>query len=125
MISLTSYSSPLKINAPIDFIATTSISDEECIISILTNVNGICEACNLNDKSLKDIKISYDISLASNNVTILPFLGEETKLEVTQDEQEFSFIIPEINRGMVIIINKIKRYKIIKNAYKKFYFTKN
>jgi len=100
-----SYLPKLKIQAPIDIIASYSVSDENIYI-YLTNVKGLCESCNSNDKSIKKIKIFYDESLGNEDVSILPFLGKETKLEVTRDEQEFSFIIPEINRGMVVIINK-------------------
>ncbi|HSR16693.1 MAG TPA: hypothetical protein VLM39_01275, partial [Ignavibacteriaceae bacterium] len=101
----TSYLPKLKIQAPIDIIASYSVSEENIYI-YLTNVKGLCESCNSNDKSIKKIKIFYNESLGNEDVSILPFLGKETKLEVTRDEQEFSFIIPEINRGMVVIINK-------------------
>ena len=105
LYNLTSYSPKLKIDAPIDLIATTSITEKNIYI-YLTNVKGICESCNSNNRSIKEIKIKYDKSLGNENVTILPFLGEETKLEVTQNSGELSFIVPEIERGMVVTIER-------------------
>jgi hypothetical protein len=99
------YSPKLKIDAPIDIIATSSITDEN-IYLYLTNVKGICESCNSSDRSIKNVKIVYDESLGSGDITLLPFLGKETKLEVVHSSKEFSFTVPEIKRGMLVTIKR-------------------
>lgn len=102
---LTSYSPNIKIDAPIDVIATTNITEDYTYI-FLTNIKGICEACESKSKSLKDIKISYSDSIGSEDVYVLPFLGDKEKIVANKNGNKISIIIPEIERGMVIIIKR-------------------
>lgn len=104
----TSYLPKLKIQAPIDIIASYSASDGNINI-FLTNVKGLCESCNSNDRSIKEIKIDYDESLGNEEVILLPFLGKESEIKSVHSGTEFSFIIPEIERGMVVTIKRSKK----------------
>jgi hypothetical protein len=99
------HSSKIKIDAPVDIISTTNITDDNLLI-YLTNIKGIWESCDFEEISIKEIKITYDKSLGSENVTMLPFLGEEKKIEVTNNNGELSFIVPEIKRGIVLSITR-------------------
>jgi hypothetical protein len=105
LFQLTSYSPKIKIDAPIDLIATTNITDENIYV-YLTNIRGICETCNSNAKMLKNIKVSYDNSIGSEDVYILPFLGKKQKIETVKKGDEISFVVPEIDRGAVLMINR-------------------
>lgn len=105
LLDKTSYTPKIKIDAPIELIATTSV-DENYIYLFLTNIKGICEACDSKIKTLKDIKISYANSVGSEEVFILPFLGEKEKIKTKTSGNEINFIIPEIERGMVIMIKR-------------------
>jgi hypothetical protein len=102
---LASYSSKIKIDAPIDLVATTDITDKN-IYLFLTNIRDICVACESKDKVLKGIKISYSDSIGSENVYALPFLGKKEKIKTNKTNDEISFVIPVIGRGTVVIINK-------------------
>jgi len=104
----TSYMPKLKIYAPFDLIASYSVSDENIHI-YLTNIKGLCESCNSNNRSIKEIKIVYDESIGSEQVSVLPFLGKETMIKSAHSGTEFSFIIPEIERGMVVTIKRSKK----------------
>jgi len=105
LFQLTSYSPKINIDAPIDLIATTNITDENIYV-YLTNIRGICEACSSNNKVLKNIKIRYNNSFGSEDVFLLPFLGKKEKIETVKKGDEISFVVPEINRGAVLIINR-------------------
>ena len=105
LYSLTSYTPKIKIDAPIDLIATISITDENVYV-YLTNIRGICETCSSNNKVLKNIKISYDNSIGSEDVFILPFLGKKEKIKTNKKDGKISFVISEIERGTVVIINR-------------------
>jgi len=102
---LTFHSTWINIDAPIDLIATTSIN-EDYIYVFLINIKGICEACESKIKSVKDIKISYADSVGSEDVYVLPFLGDKEKIETNKIDSEVNFTIPEVERGMVIIIKR-------------------
>lgn len=106
LFELTSYSSEFKVEAPIELIATTSI-DEDYIYLFLTNIKGICEACNIDNRNIADVKISYTNSFGGDEVYTLPFLGKKEKVKTLKTENEISFTIPEIQRGMVVIIKRI------------------
>ena len=106
LFELTSYNSKFKIDAPVELITTTSI-DEKNIYLFITNIKGICEACDSENKNIKDIKISYTGSIGSDEVYTLPFLGKKEKVKTSKTENEISFTIPEIQRGMVVIIKRI------------------
>lgn len=106
LFELTSYSSKFKIDAPIELITTTSI-DENYIYLFLTNIKGICEACDTEERNIRDVKISYTGSIGGDEVYALPFLGTKEKVTTLKTENETSFTIPEVERGMVIIIKRI------------------
>ena len=106
LFELTSYSSKFKIDAPIELITTTSI-DENYIYLFLTNIKGICEACDAEERNIRDVKISYTGSIGGDEVYALPFLGTKEKVTTLKTENETSFTIPEIERGTVIIIKRI------------------
>lgn len=106
LFELTSYSSKFKIDAPIELITTTSI-DENYIYLFLTNIKGICEACDAEERNIRDVKISYTGSIGGDEVYALPFLGTKEKVTTLKTENETSFTIPEVERGMVIIIKRI------------------
>lgn len=102
---ITSYTSKIKIDAPLDLIATSSIG-KEYIYLYLTNIRSLCTIYDSNAGTVKDVKISFPDSVGSNEVFMLPFLGttEQIKTHITGDE--ISFTIPEIGRGMVIMIKR-------------------
>lgn len=106
LFELTSYSSKFKIDAPIELITTTSIN-ENYIYLFLTNIKGICEACDAEERNIRDVKISYTGSIGGDEVYALPFLGTKEKVTTLKTENETSFTIPEVERGMVIIIKRI------------------
>jgi hypothetical protein len=105
LLDKTSYSAKIKIDAPIELIASTSV-DENYIYLFLTNIKGICEACESNIKTLKEIKIAYNNSVGSEEVYVLPFLGDKEKIKTQVTGSEINFIIPEVERGMVILIKR-------------------
>ncbi len=102
---VTPYMPKIQIEAPIDLLATTSISDNNIYI-YLTNIKGLCLASERKDKSLKDVTISYDKSLATDEVFELPFLKEKIKLNTIDKDGKFRFTVSEIDKGTVIIINR-------------------
>ena len=106
LFEITSYSSKFKIDAPIELIATTSV-DEDYIYLFLTNIKGICEACDTDNRNITDVKISYASSIGGDEVYTLPFLGTKEKVKTLKTENEISITIPEIERGMVVIIKRI------------------
>jgi len=105
LFELTSYKPKIKIDAPIELIATTSV-DENYIYLFITNIKGICEACDSEIRTIKDIKINYKDSVGSEDVYILPFLGKKEKVKTSKTGDEITLTIPEVERGSVIIINK-------------------
>lgn len=105
LLDKTSYSAKIKIDAPIELIASTSV-DENYIYLFLTNIKGICEASESNAKKLKDIKISYTNSIGSEEVFMLPFLGDKEKIKTKKLGSEINIVIPEVERGMVILIKR-------------------
>lgn len=102
----TSYSAKIKIEAPIELIATTSI-DENYMYLFLTNIKGICESCNNENRNINNIKISYLNSFGSDEVYVLPFLGVKEKISTQTIHNEIKLVIPEVERGMVIMIKRI------------------
>ncbi|HEX9252135.1 MAG TPA: hypothetical protein VF870_07820, partial [Ignavibacteriaceae bacterium] len=85
LFELTSYNSKFKIDAPVELITTTSI-DEKYIYLFITNIKGICEACDTENKNITDIKISYTSSIGGDEVYTLPFLGKKEKVKTLKTE---------------------------------------
>lgn len=106
LFEITSYSSKLKIDAPIELIATTSV-DEDFIYLFLTNIKGICETCDTDNRKITDIKISYASTIGGDEVYTLPFLGKKEKVKTLKTENDINLTIPEIERGIVVIIKRI------------------
>lgn len=102
---LTSFSSEIKIDAPIEVIATTSLN-AEYIYLFLTNIRAICTVYDSEIRSVKNVKISFDSSVGSSDVNILPFLGNKEKVKTQIAGNEISFTIPELEKGMVIMIRR-------------------
>jgi hypothetical protein len=102
---LTSFSPEIKIEAPIELIATTSFN-AGYIYLFLTNIKAICTVCDLETRTVKDVRISFESSVGSDDVNILPFLGNKKKVKTQVTGNEISFTIPEIERGMVIMIKR-------------------
>jgi hypothetical protein len=102
---LTHFVPEIKIEAPLDLIATSNISDEY-IYLYLTNIRSICTIYDSGVKTLKDVRISYTDSVGSEEVYMLPFLGTTEQLKTQVTGNETSFTIPEIERGTVIMIKR-------------------
>jgi hypothetical protein len=102
---LTSFSSEIKIDAPIEVIATTSLN-AEYIYLFLTNVRAICTLYDSEIRSVKNVKISFGNSVGSAEVYMLPFLGIKENIKTQMTGNEISFTIPEIEKGMVIMIRR-------------------
>jgi hypothetical protein len=103
--NLTFFSSEIKIDAPIEVIATTSLN-AEYIYLFLTNVRAICTLYDSEIRSVKNVKISFGNSVGSAEVYMLPFLGIKENIKTQMTENEISFTIPEIEKGMVIMIRR-------------------
>jgi hypothetical protein len=100
-----SFSSALRIEAPLDLIAVTSISEEYTYL-YLTNVRALCTIYDSDDKRLRNVKISYDNSIGTDEVYILPFLGKPEQINTRLTGNEISLTIPEIGKGMVLMIKR-------------------
>jgi hypothetical protein len=102
---LTSFNPKVKIEAPIDLIATTNM-DEEYVYLFLTNIRGLTTVYDADVKKIDDVKISFTTSVGTDEVYILPFLGVKKKLDTRVTSSEINFTIPEIERGTVIMIKR-------------------
>jgi len=105
LAGLTSFIPEIKIEAPIELIATTSLN-EKFIFLFLTNINGICTSGNSEPRKLKQIKVSYDNSLGGDEVYLLPFMGVEEKINPQVNGKEINLTIPEVDKGMVVMIKR-------------------
>lgn len=102
---LTSYIPKIKIEAPLDLIATSSLG-KEYIYLFLTNVRALCTIYNSDNKTIKDVGISFSDSTGSDEVYMIPFLGTKERIKTQTSGNSISFTIPEIDRGMVIMIKR-------------------
>lgn len=100
-----SFTPEIKIEAPLDLIATSSVN-KEYIYLYLTNIRSVCAANNSDIRRLRDIRISFPESTGSDEVYMLPFLGETEPIKARLTGNEYSFTIPEIDKGMVIILRR-------------------
>jgi len=105
LFDLTSYIPRIKIQAPIDLIAASS-SGRDYIYLFLTNVRALCTIYNSDNKTIKDVGISFSDSTGSDEVYTLPFLGTKERIKTESSGNSISFTIPEIDRGMVIMIKR-------------------
>jgi hypothetical protein len=105
LAGLTSFIPEIKIEAPIDLIATTNM-DEEYVYLYLTNVRGLTTVYDSDIRKIKDVKISFTNSVGTDEVYMLPFLGVKEKLNTQVTPSEINFTIPEIERGTVIMIKR-------------------
>lgn len=103
--SLTSFVPQIKIEAPIDLIATTSLN-EKFVYLYLTNINGISTANTSGPKTLKQIKVKYDNTLGNDEVYLLSFMGVKEKINPQVNGDEINLTIPEIDKGMVVMIKR-------------------
>lgn len=107
LITYSSYKSRVQVEAPVDLICRTNLTDDNIYI-YLTNVRALCEACEVTNKNLSNIKITIDASLGIKDVYALPFLGNKTKINTEVNDGNVSITVPEVERGTVIIINRNK-----------------
>lgn len=105
LTSLTSFVPEISIQALIDLITTTNV-DEEYVYLFLTNIHGLTTVYDLDNRKIKDVKISFDDSVGTDEVYMLPFLGVKKKLDTQVTPSEINFTIPEIERGAVIMIKR-------------------
>jgi hypothetical protein len=102
---LTSFTPEIKIDAPIDLITTTNVN-EDYIYLFLTNIRGLTTVYDSGIKTVKDVKMSFADSVGTDEVYMLPFLGNKEKVNTQVTADEINFTIPEIERGMLIIIKR-------------------
>lgn len=95
---------PINIEAPIEIISFVEENDEYLSIYLL-NMKEICEACEP-DKKYDQISVSYNDSIGSEKVEILPYLGEEKTIIPNRIETGYKINLPKINRAAVIRIKK-------------------
>jgi hypothetical protein len=105
LAGLTSFIPEIKIEAPLDIIGTTSM-DEEYIYIFLTNIRGISTVYDSEIRTIKEIEINYTKTIGSDEVYMLPFLGAKEKIKTQTVDSEISFTIPEIDKGMVIMVKR-------------------
>jgi hypothetical protein len=105
LTNFTSFVPEISVQAPIDLIVTTSLN-EEYIFLFLTNVKGICASGNSEPKSLNQVKINYDKSLGGDEVYLLPLMGVREKINPQVNGNEINLTIPEIDKGMVVMIRR-------------------
>lgn len=99
--SLTENANGIRIKAPIEIFASTSLVNGKPYI-YLTNMSGICESCGDNKINISNVIIELDKSLNYSKIYSLPFMGEVTELTIEQKEGRMICKIPTINRGTVI-----------------------
>ncbi len=104
LTTFTSYAPEIKIDAPVDLIAVPVHNDGNINV-FLTNVRALTTVYDMPVRTLKDIKISFPAE-GSDEVYILPFLGEKEKIDTRVNDNEISFTVPEIDRGAVIMIKR-------------------
>ncbi|HSD62208.1 MAG TPA: hypothetical protein VLB50_00360, partial [Ignavibacteriaceae bacterium] len=63
-------------------------------------------AYGADNKTVKNVSISYSGSIGSDEVYILPFLGEPGRITSGISGNVISFNIPEIDKGMVVMIKR-------------------
>jgi len=105
LTSFTSFIPEIKIEAPIDLIATTKV-DEQYVYLFLYNIRGLTTVYDLDNRNIKDVKISFNNSVGTDEVYILPFLGVKEKLKTQTIANEISFTVPEIDKGTVVVIKR-------------------
>ncbi len=105
LIRFTSYVPEIKIEAPLDLIASVSEKDEYTYL-FLTNVRALCSTYNNPEKTPGTVRVSMPASSAGSEVYMLPFLGQKEKIETHTAANEISFTVPEIDRGAVIMIKR-------------------
>lgn len=101
----TSYKPEIMVDAPLDIISRTNITDKNIFI-YLTNVRGLCEACTGENKETTGVKINFPQSLQIEDIYALPFLGKKEKISTQSNNGLISISIPEIEKGTVIIVNR-------------------
>jgi len=99
-----SYDPSIVIDAPIDVISRTNMTDENLFI-YLTNVAELCEACDSKTGNSNKVIIAVDPSLQVKDVYALPFLGTKIKLETETKNGKVYMYVPEIKKGTVVIVN--------------------
>ncbi len=99
--SLSQNVNSIKINAPLEVFASTSVVNNKPHI-YFTNISGICESCGDNKINISNVIIEFDKSLNYLKIYSLPFMGEVTELTLEQKEGRMICKIPTINRGTVI-----------------------
>jgi hypothetical protein len=104
--SITPFVPKIQIQAPLDLISTTNV-DEKYIYLFLTNVRGLTTVYDTEVKKIHDVKISFTDSFGTDEVYMLPFLGSKEKIKTQVIANEISLTIPEIDKGMVIMIKRI------------------
>jgi hypothetical protein len=62
--------------------------------------------CNSETVTVQNIKISFPDSIKIDEVYKLPFLGAKEKINIQVADNEISFTIPEIGKGMVILMKR-------------------
>ncbi len=102
---LTGYIPEIKIDAPVDIVVSTNVTDDYIYLYLL-NIRGICEACDSEEKTIKNINISFNNNLGSEDVYLLPFLGNKEKVKTNKVDESINFSLPEIDRGTVVIIKR-------------------
>ncbi len=105
LTGFTSYVPEIKIEAPLDLIAVTS-ENEEYTCLYLTNVRALTTVYDMPVKTLKNVKISCQITSGNPEVYVLPFLEEKQKIQSLSTRDGISFTVPEIDRGTVIMIKR-------------------
>ncbi len=105
LTGFTSFDPEIKIEAPVDLVASTAVNDEYTYL-FLTNVRALTTVYDMPDRTLKGVKVSCPASEVSGEVYILPFMGDKEKVDARLSENELSFTIPELDRGAVIMIKR-------------------
>lgn len=106
IVDFTEFKSDIKTEAPIDIIVSSNVT-KEYIYLYLLNIRGICEVCELDNKKIRNINISFNKNFGSEEVYILPFLGEMERINTNQKNDTINFTLPEIERGTVILIKRV------------------
>jgi hypothetical protein len=101
----TGYKPGVKIEAPVDIMVSSNVTSDYIYLYLL-NIRGICEACIQKDKAIKNINISVNDNLGTEEVYALPFLGEKEKVKAKRVNETIDFILPEVDRGTVVLIKR-------------------
>ncbi len=92
----------IKIDAPLNILASYSKDEKGRIFIYLLNINQLCEVCNRDIKQDK-IKISFNKNLGKK-FYFLPFLGKQQNLKPTNFSNKYLLEVPGFDRGAVIRI---------------------